>query len=73
VCGQDGSDRRLCRDFDFNLEGLAHYGMLPDFLQDVRNVGVNAQTLQPLLMGAEDYIQMWERAEERAEQLRKLP
>ena len=27
------------RDFDYNLDGLAHYGMLPDMLQDLKNVG----------------------------------
>ena len=26
------------RDFDINLDGMAHYGLLPDLLQDVRNV-----------------------------------
>ena len=28
------------RDFDYNLDGLAHYGMLPDMLQDLKNVGL---------------------------------
>ena len=28
------------RDFDYNLDGLAHYGLLPDMLQDLRNVGL---------------------------------
>ena len=26
------------REFDYNLDGLAHYGMLPDMLQDLKNV-----------------------------------
>src|SRR5262249_41363495 len=25
------------RTFDFNLDGFAHFGMMPDFLQDLRN------------------------------------
>ena len=31
------------RDFDINIDGMAHYGMLPDFLQDLRNVGLTAR------------------------------
>ncbi len=34
------------RDFDYNLDGLSHYGMLPDMLQDLKNVG-----LPPAVMG----------------------
>ena len=54
------------RDFDVNLDGVAHYGMLPDFLQDVANshprpaeVGMY---LDPLFRSAESYISMWEKA-----------
>ncbi len=32
------------RDFDINLDGLAHYGLLPDFLQDMRNQGWTRRT-----------------------------
>jgi hypothetical protein len=28
------------RDFDVNLDGVARYGLLPDFFQDLRNVGL---------------------------------
>jgi hypothetical protein len=44
------------RDFDINIDGVAHYGLLPDFLQDVRNVGVRPDDLAPLFRSAEDYI-----------------
>lgn len=54
------------RDFDINIDGMAHYGMLPDLLQDMRNVGV--QQLDALYRSAEDYIRVWERCE-----ARKLP
>ena len=54
------------RDFDINIDGVAHYGMLPDFLQDVRNAGLSAGDLAPLFRSAEDYIQMWEKCESRA-------
>jgi len=39
---------------------------MPDWLQDVKNVGIDEQRMAPLFMGAEDYIEMWERASERA-------
>ena len=55
------------REFDINLDGLAHYGMLPDFLQDVSNLLRTSSgpvtDLRALFRSAEDYIQMWERVE----------
>jgi len=57
------------RDFDINIDGMAHYGMLPDFLQDLKNVGLTAQDLVPLFRSAYDYIQMWNACEQRAAQL----
>ena len=50
------------RDFDVNIDGVAHYGMLPDFLQDLKNVGLSGPDLAPLFHSAEDYIAMWEKA-----------
>ena len=50
----------LRRDYDINLDGMAHYGMLPDFLQDLRNDGLTAEDLAPLFRSAFDYVQMWE-------------
>ena len=54
------------RDFDINIAGLAHYGMLPDFLQDLRNSGLSQEDLVPLFRSAHDYIQMWETCEQKA-------
>jgi len=50
------------RDFDYNLDGLAHYGMLPDMLQDLRNVGLRPEILASLFRSAEHYIDVWERS-----------
>lgn len=50
------------RDWDFNLDGMAHEGMLPDFVQDLHNIGVSGFRLQPLFMSAEEYIRVWERS-----------
>ncbi len=51
------------RDFDFNLDGLAHYGMYPDFIQDLKNSGLNSEQIKPLFLAAEQYIKMWEQAD----------
>ncbi len=49
------------KEWDFNLDGLAHYGLLPDFIQDLRNCGLDRGDLRPLFRSAEDYIRLWER------------
>ena len=51
------------RTFDFNTDGLAHVGLIPDFLADLKNIGLSDADIDPLFNSAESYIQMWERAE----------
>ncbi len=53
------------RTIDFNTEGLAHIGMIPELIEDVRNDGVTDEQLEPLFRSAEAYLRMWERAEQR--------
>jgi microsomal dipeptidase-like Zn-dependent dipeptidase len=48
---------RLGTEFDEN--GLAHIGLLPDLLRDLKNLGVNTTGLEN---SAETFIRMWERA-----------
>jgi hypothetical protein len=52
------------RTYDFNVDGLAQYGLLPDLLQDVANVLHDARgfALDPVFESADSYIDMWERA-----------
>jgi microsomal dipeptidase-like Zn-dependent dipeptidase len=61
------------REFDYNLDGLAHYGLLPDLLQDASNLLKKGKTdattptstvrdLRTLFRSAEDYVRMWEKA-----------
>jgi microsomal dipeptidase-like Zn-dependent dipeptidase len=50
------------RVFTINNDGLAHYGMIPDFIQDVKNAGAALEQLGPLFRSAEDYIRAWEKA-----------
>lgn len=49
------------REFDFNTDGLAHVGLLPDFVKDLTNVGLTEADLEPLFNSAEVYIRMWEK------------
>ncbi len=52
------------RVFDVNSDGLAHYGLLPDWLEDLRIVaGPDGEAIvDDMSRGAEVYLQMWERA-----------
>jgi microsomal dipeptidase-like Zn-dependent dipeptidase len=51
------------RVFDFNRDGLAHFGLVPDMLQDLKNVEMPKRDFQALFGSAEAYLQMWERVE----------
>ena len=53
-------DRRR-RPFDVNVDGFAHYGLLPDVLQDVRNDGTPKEALDALFSSVESYVEMWEK------------
>ena len=50
------------RTFDYNKEGVAHYGLYADWLADLRRTG-GQQMAREMNRGAEAYLQMWERAE----------
>jgi hypothetical protein len=44
---------------DFDVYGLAHVGLLPDVVKDLKQLGVNTSGLEN---STEKFIQMWERA-----------
>lgn len=48
-------------EFDINRDGVAHYGLIPDWLEDLRLVG-GPRITRDLFKGAEGYLGMWERA-----------
>ncbi|MCG8532656.1 MAG: dipeptidase, partial [Desulfovibrionales bacterium] len=50
------------RVFDYNKDGVAHYGLLADHLEDIRNTA-NPLVYESIMNSAEAYLQMWERAE----------
>jgi hypothetical protein len=49
------------RTFDYNNDGVAHYGLYADWTDEVRYLG-GPQIADDLLNGPEAYLQMWERA-----------
>ncbi|MFE1955011.1 discoidin domain-containing protein [Streptomyces sp. NPDC059524] len=53
------------RTWDFNTDGGAHYGMVPDWIQDIRNVG-GEEVVKDLFTGAESYLRMWGNTEKYA-------
>lgn len=52
------------RVFDVNVDGVAQYGMIPDWIADMRiAAGPDGdQIIDDMSRGAEAYLQMWERA-----------
>lgn len=60
----------LGKRWSINTDGIAHYGLLPDFVQDMKNVGVNPRDLTPLFMSAEYFAQMWEKCERQKTNIR---
>ena len=49
------------RVFDINTMGVAHYGLYPDWVEDLRHVAGD-QIVKDLSNGSEAYLEMWERA-----------
>jgi hypothetical protein len=48
------------REFDFTKDGVAHYGLFPDWWEDIRVAG-GAAAVKDMARGAEAYLQAWER------------
>jgi microsomal dipeptidase-like Zn-dependent dipeptidase len=51
------------RTFDLRSDGLAHYGMLPDFLQAVSATRGGDRVVRELFNGAERVLQLWEKTD----------
>lgn len=50
------------RVYDFNIDGLADLRLVPDMLQDLKNLGMSQSALSALFSSAEGYVRTWERA-----------
>ena len=51
------------RVFDLNIDGVAHYGLYPDFIADMQMQPGGPEALQYVFRSAEAYLQAWARAE----------
>lgn len=49
------------RVWDVNVDGVAHYGLVPDWIEDMRIVAGD-EIVQDMAAGAEAYLRMWEAA-----------
>ena len=56
--------------FDYNFDGLAHIGLLPDFVQDLKVIGMDTAQgpagqgsyVNMMFNSAEEYIRVWEKS-----------
>ena len=55
-----GRQRSGQREFDLTKDGVAHYGLFPDWWEDIRRAGGGA-AVRDMARGAEAYLQAWER------------
>ena len=53
------------RVYDINVDGVDHYGLYPDWIEDLRMVAGQG-IVDDMANGAEAYLQMWARAEDAA-------
>lgn len=49
--------------YDISFDGVAHVGMVPDFVEELRIMGMSDAELEPLWNGAEAFIRTWEASE----------
>jgi hypothetical protein len=47
---------------DYNVVGLQTYGLLPDFIQDAKNIGLGNTGVEALFNSADRYVRMWDKA-----------
>ncbi len=48
--------------WNINTDGVAHYGLLPDFLQELKNVGLTSDDRTSFFMSANEFAQMWDKS-----------
>lgn len=68
---QPHTDPGSPKQWRLNVDGVAHYGMLADFVKDMRNAPNGAAIVDgPLMSGAEAFASMWEKAEKQRTSVR---
>lgn len=51
------------RVFDLNIDGVAHYGLYPDYIADMQMQPGGGQAVAVLFRSAEAYLKLWEKVE----------
>ena len=51
------------RSWDINVDGVAHYGLWPDYIRSWTLAGMTPQEKKVFMSSAEDFTQMWEKCE----------
>ena len=59
--------------WDFNVDGLVHVGLVPDFLADLEVLGIPAVDLDRIFQSAEGYVRLWEKTNLQAERFEPYP
>jgi hypothetical protein len=54
------------RQWNYNEEGMAHIGLVPDFFEALKKDGMPTEKLHQLFLSAEYFAQMWEKCLARA-------
>lgn len=78
ITGKFYPQKTASRTFNFNEDGLAHYGLVPDMLADISNIldfnrdlerqmgrteeELETPDMKPIFHSAEAFLRMWERA-----------
>jgi microsomal dipeptidase-like Zn-dependent dipeptidase len=64
LAGFGSFDRQVTgfKTFDYNFDGLAHIGLVPDMVADLQRLGMGQHYLDALFCSSEAYIRVWERA-----------
>jgi hypothetical protein len=52
--------------WDYNVDGVAHYGMLPDFVREVASLPGGAAAVNNFMFGADYFFHTWQIAESRS-------
>jgi microsomal dipeptidase-like Zn-dependent dipeptidase len=51
------------RTWDINIDGVAHYGLWPDYIRSWSLAGMTGQEKNTFMNSAEDFTEMWEKCE----------
>lgn len=59
------------RTWDINVDGVAHYGLLPDYIKCWELAGMTSEEEKTFMSSAEYFTQMWEKCERRKVQIKQ--